>query len=264
MGAAPQGCRSRGGGQSLRRCTQQALNTGGEWSKSRVPPLRGLRDSETGRAAPTKAHGCTVAAHHPGTGHLHGECRLALCHEDAAQHAGQLRQPLQPLQPLLLFWLPRHLCQLLLRLLGPDLWWARSCQRMSVSRPTLQGHQALTRSSRAWDTPFRAAGGVAGGVAGSARLGHPGLLGSAVRRARSLRAFSICSRSGGRSQEKLPPVQLQGGSPPVYGPPRVLRPARVPPRTARAGPATLRPMAESGAWQAPTWGSGRPLRPYPG
>lgn len=50
---------------------------------------------------------------------------------------------------------------------------------------------------------------MAGGVAGCARLGDLGLLGSAVRWARSLRAFSIWDKYEGRGQ-KPPPSSCRG------------------------------------------------------
>lgn len=61
---------------------------------------------------------------------------------------------------------------------------------------------------------------MAGGVAGSSGLGDPGLLGLAVRNARSLRAFSIWHRSEGRGQ-KPPLAQSQGRpfTPHLHGPP---------------------------------------------
>lgn len=153
--------------------------------------------------ARTWAHGHAVAAYHPGAGHLHGERWLALRHKDATQYPGQLRQPLKPLQPLLLLRTPRHLCQLLLHLLGPDLHWVwRVVRGQLCPLHPIPGLQTLTRSNRSWDTPLRGAGGVAGGVAGNTVL-DTGLLGTAVRRAKSFRAFSIWSRSERRDKKSL-------------------------------------------------------------
>lgn len=223
----------------------------------------------------TRAHGCMVAARHPGTGHLHGECWLVLRHKDAAQHTGQRGKPLKPLQPLLLLWAPCHPCQLLLHLLSPDL----QCAQVAVGGLLILGPlpelPTLTRSSRSWDTPFRAVGGVAGGVAGSAGFRDPGLLGSAVRRTRSLRAFSIWAGSEGRGQKIPPLLQHRGG--PSY--PGCMAPAEslyVQPRPSQGIRAPARAPGQSlpvgsvpswRGWVSPAQGPQRtdiPTQPHPG
>lgn len=140
-------------------------------------------------------------------------------------------------------------------------------QRTALPAASLPGPQTLTLSSRSWDTPFRAAGGVAGGVAGRAGLGDPGLLGLAVRRARSLRAFSIWGRSEARNEKPSLHRSCYLSSPSTLRVRAGVRGPRAEPTSGHAVnegrahpplPPPPRHVAKDGACQVPMWRSGCP------